>query len=698
MKISTSALPPSTSSRSWLIRLCALAVTAASLIATASAPAQTSTNEYPVAEQGEQSDAPGRVGRISMLSGSVSLTHLENDETEAATLNFPITSEWRLTSGNQGRAEVRIGSVALRLDDNTIVDFNRIDDEVIQLYVHQGSVAFRVRSRDVLRELDVITPRERVVFDDVGRYRLDVNRSGEITALTAFAGHARITRGYMSFPVQSGARGELGPSAESSLVVITPVPDSFDDWVAARDQRDETSRSAQYVSRETTGMESLDEHGTWISTPEYGTVWAPTHVVSGWAPYRYGRWVWVSPWGWTWVDDAPWGFAPFHYGRWVTYHGRWCWTPGRWAARPYYAPALVAWVHQPGVSISISSGHPVGWFPLGWNEAYRPGYRYSPRYIRNVNVQNVTNITNVTVVNAPRTYVHQRRPENVSWAPARSLPRRERIQDVMHGRAPDDLVRAAPVMRSPVERPERSDRSDRSDRQDRGSGAHPRAERPPVTGGTAAPLLPDNANRVFKRPPTAAPNAKPDDHERNARDQRGNGNSNNLNNARDTDNAVKIPRQVLPRPQMNPPQRPSVQTPSTQVPELRTPDPRTQPPGGLKAQPAPRERERDREPRQPERIAPVQPQPPRTPQVQPPQPVQAPPQSIGVPSAREPMQPSRPMREERSEPRQFKQSPGDQRGERGERGDRGDRGDRGGPRGGGGERGEGGGQRFGVRP
>ena len=24
-----------------------------------------------------------------------------------------------------------------------------------------------------------------------------------------------------------------------------------------------------------------------------------------------------APWGWTWVDDAPWGFAPFHYGRWV---------------------------------------------------------------------------------------------------------------------------------------------------------------------------------------------------------------------------------------------------------------------------------------------------------------------------------------------------------------------------------------------
>jgi ABC-type proline/glycine betaine transport system permease subunit len=33
-------------------------------------------------------------------------------------------------------------------------------------------------------------------------------------------------------------------------------------------------------------------------------MWVPRTVVVGWAPYRYGHWVWISPWGWTWVDDA----------------------------------------------------------------------------------------------------------------------------------------------------------------------------------------------------------------------------------------------------------------------------------------------------------------------------------------------------------------------------------------------------------
>ncbi len=78
--------------------------------------------------------------------------------------------------------------------------------------------------------------------------------------------------------------------------------------------------------------------------PEYGNVWMPTRVSSGWAPYRDGHWAWVDPWGWTWVDEAPWGFAVSHYGRWASIGGSWGWVPGPVAARAVYAPALVAFV------------------------------------------------------------------------------------------------------------------------------------------------------------------------------------------------------------------------------------------------------------------------------------------------------------------------------------------------------------------
>ena len=126
-------------------------------------------------------------------------------------------------------------------------------------------------------------------------------------------------------------------------------------------------------------------------------MWRPTYVAADWAPYRYGRWGWVAPWGWTWIDDARWGFAPFHYGRWASIRHRWCWVPGPRHIRPYYAPALVGWVGGPSVTVSFSSG--VGWFPLAPHEVYVPWYRHTPRYVRHVNVSNTTIVNNINVTN-----------------------------------------------------------------------------------------------------------------------------------------------------------------------------------------------------------------------------------------------------------------------------------------------------------
>ena len=119
-----------------------------------------------------------------------------------------------------------------------------------------------------------------------------------------------------------------------------PASDEFADWSARANREDDRLAAPGYVSPEMTGWEDLDRNGRWETHPDYGPIWTPTTVVAGWAPYRYGHWVVVQPWGWTWVDYAPWGFAPFHYGRWFYYGSRWCWTPGYRVARPVYSPAM----------------------------------------------------------------------------------------------------------------------------------------------------------------------------------------------------------------------------------------------------------------------------------------------------------------------------------------------------------------------
>jgi hypothetical protein len=103
--------------------------------------------------------------------------------------------------------------------------------------------------------------------------------------------------------------------------------------------------------------DELAPYGEWISTPQYGWVWAPDNMAVGWRPYTNGHWVY-SDFGWTWVSDLDWGWAAFHYGRWYfdDVYG-WVWVPGT-----VWGPAWVAWRHGGGY---------VGWAPLppgvAWN-------------------------------------------------------------------------------------------------------------------------------------------------------------------------------------------------------------------------------------------------------------------------------------------------------------------------------------------
>ena len=334
-----------------------------------------------------QGDPPGRVGRLAELQGGVSWFDHEEGVWSEAERNRPLTGGDRLSTGPKGRAELRVGSTVLRLSANTELEVLRLDDERMSFQLHTGALAVRVRSRDVAEELEVLTPEVRFRPERAGHYRFD--RVDDTTQAGVWRGTLRVDDA-AGFILETGQRAEFwreGRQARALRFSWSKLPtDAFAEWASRDDQRDERSASSRYVSPEMTGAEDLDRHGRWEQHQEYGAVWFPLEVRAGWAPYQQGRWVWVRPWGWTWVDEAPWGFAPFHYGRWVSYRGRWGWCPGDYVARPVYAPALVAWVGGPHLGISINIGGPtVGWVPLAPRERYVPHYRHTPVYIDRVN-------------------------------------------------------------------------------------------------------------------------------------------------------------------------------------------------------------------------------------------------------------------------------------------------------------------------
>jgi hypothetical protein len=351
----------------------------------------------------DEGDPPSRVARISYLDGNVSFQPAGTEDWAAAARNRPVTVGDKLWTDQDSRAELQAGQAALHLGSMTALSFLNLDENILQARIAEGAINFRVRE---LREGDlyeVDTPNAAFTVKEAGAFRIDVNENGDGTRLTVIRGEGEITAGGRTYELRAGEQAELNGLEEPEYNVRSaPGPDDLDRWAAARDLKEERSLSSRYVSRDVPGYSDLDDYGSWREEPDYGPVWYPSVVAVGWAPYSYGYWNWVGPWGWTWVDYEPWGFAPFHYGRWAFVGGGWGWCPGPVYAHPFYGPAFVGFVGGGhfgfGFGFGGGFGGGIGWFPLGWGEPFHPWYHSSNVYVRNVNIAN-TRITNVNVFN-----------------------------------------------------------------------------------------------------------------------------------------------------------------------------------------------------------------------------------------------------------------------------------------------------------
>ena len=417
-----------------------------------------------------QDDPPGRVGRVADAQGNVQWFDHEQGQWQDAVRNLPLTSGDRVATGRQARAELRIGSTTLRLDARSELEVLRLDDERMVFQLHKGSLALRVQSREVADEIEVLTAEVRLRPLRAGHFRVD--RLDDTTQAGSWRGELRVDDAF-GVSIPGGQRAELwrdGPGRQLRLAWSAMPNDAFSERVAQddqRDQRDERVVATRLVSPEMTGAEDLDRAGRWDTHPEHGAVWFPLQVRADWAPYRFGRWTWVRPWGWTWVDEAPWGFAPFHYGRWVQWRERWCWVPGAYVARPVYSPALVAWSGGGNWSASVRvGGAPVGWQPLAPRDVYAPWYRHTPVYRGRINhPAQPTRPQQPLLPFVPQQPLQpQQTFQTTQPAPRSSIPtsdgwRHERAERVERSDRYDGSTR--------FERPERPDRIDRSDRPDR---------------------------------------------------------------------------------------------------------------------------------------------------------------------------------------------------------------------------------------
>jgi hypothetical protein len=360
-----------------------------------------------------EEDLAGRTPpRLSWVDGDASFFRPGAEDWAPAQVNTPLAGGDELYTSHRGNLEIQTGAAEfVRAWGDTQLGLLEADPGRLHVKVTAGHVALDLRDITPQRSLEIGTPHAAFVIGAPGYYRVDVGP--ERTALAIRRG------GRASLTTAGGATVALG--AEEQVVIdergtqrlAAPARDVWDTWNERRTAELVATASARHVPAGVYGAADLDRHGDWRDVADYGAVWVPRAVPTGWAPYSTGRWINDPYYGWTWVDAAPWGWAPYHYGRWVHAGGVWGWAPGPVVVRPVYAPALVAFFGGPAVSVTV--GPPcVSWVALGWGEPLVPWWgpaRFAgrpwwggwggPRVVNNVVVQR-TRVVNVNEIHVYR--------------------------------------------------------------------------------------------------------------------------------------------------------------------------------------------------------------------------------------------------------------------------------------------------------
>src|SRR5215470_1540186 len=440
--------------------------------------------------QSQPADPPGRVGRLSAIEGTVQQRTPDDNDWTAANLNYPVTTGFAIAPQDDGRAEIQVGSMALRVGSASELDVTNLGDRDASLTLAQGELNVRVGRLANGERIAIVTPRGVMGILAAGSYHIDAGTTESPTRFEVFNGRAELTRDAGNTALAAGQAALINADDAQSLTMASAEPDPLDQWAFDRDRGAAAApantasapppaapsyapppaassyapppAAPSYVSPDMTGAADLSGYGNWNTDPQYGAIWYPRGVPADWAPYTYGHWAWVSPWGWTWIDDEPWGFAPFHYGRWAYTGYGWGWIPGVYVERPVYAPALVVFFGGGGSPFYYGGYHAgIGWCPLGPRELFVPGYGVSVAYVRNVNITNV-NINQFNITRVNNTIVVNNDPQwggqvsnfaNHRFAtvvPAAQFGQSQRVRDVaVHNASVTTNAASLPVSRAP---------------------------------------------------------------------------------------------------------------------------------------------------------------------------------------------------------------------------------------------------------
>src|SRR5450432_1498612 len=191
-------------------------------------------------DQDQSQDPPGRVARLDFSRGSISFRPAGEDDWVSAVPNRPMVTGDDLWADENSRAEVHVGSAAIRLGSKTGITFLALDDHATQIRLAQGSIILRVRHLDDDESYEIDTPNIAFNLLQPGEYRVDVSEDGSQTITDVWHGRGRVTGGGLSYTVVAGQSATFTGNDQHVDYDLAQLPDrdGFDDWAFQRDDRE----------------------------------------------------------------------------------------------------------------------------------------------------------------------------------------------------------------------------------------------------------------------------------------------------------------------------------------------------------------------------------------------------------------------------------------------------------------------------
>ena len=288
-----------------------------------------------------------RIVRLSYVEGDVQLDRNDSQGFTKAFLNLPIIEGALLSTGADGYAEAELedGST-VRLVPNSLAEFPELTRDNTgtrtTVALSHGEAFFRWRQNhdDLLR---VRSGDQTFTAKKKSHFRLSV--ASVDSTLAVFDGELEAFRpnGLKLILKKNETLALNTTDLDRYYLTRDLVTDPFDNW--DHDRQSDFDRQ-QHAVYQASAYASLNQYGSYITVPYYGSVWQPAGVGYGWSPYQDGSWVWYPSAGYVWVSSYPWGWAPYRYGSWLFVNNvGWCWRPGDFVNTWNTGPVFV---HPPG--------------------------------------------------------------------------------------------------------------------------------------------------------------------------------------------------------------------------------------------------------------------------------------------------------------------------------------------------------------